>query len=56
MYAADHLIADQLRALAEAEPATRRFLRIRAVLLAVRGRSAIRIADTLGCSRRSAQG
>lgn len=50
MYVADHLTADQLRSLADAEPSTRRFLRIRAVFLAATGHSALRIAEALGAA------
>ena len=55
MQVADHLTIDQLRALADATPGRRRFLRIRAVILAVEGRTAPEVAAALGCSRRAAQ-
>lgn len=56
MTVADHLTAEQLRALADAEPQKRRFLRIRSVILASEGRTAPEIADVLGYSRRAVQG
>ena len=55
MHVADHLTIDQLRALSDAAPGRRRFLRIRAVLLAAEGRTAPEVAAALGCSRRAAQ-
>jgi transposase len=55
MHVADHLTLDQLRALADAAPGRRRFLRIRAVILAAEGRTAPEVAAALGCSRRAAQ-
>lgn len=55
MHVADHLTTEQLRALADASPGRRRFLRIRAVILAAEGRTAPEVAAALGCSRRAAQ-
>jgi transposase len=55
MQVTDHLTLDRLRALADAAPGRRRFLRIRAVILAVEGRTAPEVAAALGCSRRAAQ-
>jgi transposase len=55
MHVVDHLTPDRLRALADAAPGRRRFLRIRAVLLAAEGRTAPEVAAALGCSRRAAQ-
>lgn len=56
MHVANHLPLDALRTLAEAATAKRRFLRIRAVILASEGRTAPEVAAALGCSRRAAQG
>jgi len=56
MHVADHLPLDRLRALADAAADKRRFLRIRAVILALEGRTAPEVAAALGCSRRAAQG
>ena len=56
MQVADHLTNEQLSSLADAEPSRRRFLRIRAVILASGGRSAPEVAAALGCSRRAVQG
>ena len=55
MHYADHLPLDELRALADAATPKRRFLRIRAVILASEGRTAPEVAAALGCSRRAAQ-
>ncbi len=55
MQVADHLTTDQLVALADAASTKRRFLRIRAVILAAEGRTAPEVAAALGCSRRAAQ-
>lgn len=55
MYVADHLPLDELRALADAATEKRRFLRIRAVILASEGRTAPEVAAALGCCRRAAQ-
>ncbi len=56
MQVTDHLTIDQLRTLANASPGRRRFLRIRAVILAAQGRTAPEVASALGCSRRAAKG
>ena len=56
MHVADHLPLDELRTLADAAAQTRRFLRVRAVILACEGRTAPEVAAALGCSRRAAQG
>ena len=56
MHVADHLTLDELRGLADAATGKRRFLRIRAVILAAEGRTAPEVAAALGCSRRAAQG
>lgn len=55
MHVADHLTTDQLVAPAESASSKRRFLRIRAVILAAQGRTAPEVASALGCSRRAAQ-
>lgn len=55
MHVADHLTTEQLRALAGAASDKRRFLRIRAIILALEGRTAPEVAAALGCSRRAAQ-
>jgi transposase len=55
MHVADHLGPDELGALAADEPAKRPYLRIRAVILAVEGRTAVAISRALGCSRRAVQ-
>ena len=55
MHVAKHLNGDQVKALTAAEPLKRRFLRIRAVILAIDGQTAEAIATAVGCSRRSAQ-
>ena len=55
MHVADHLTTDRLVALADAASSKRRFLRIRAVILAAEGRTAPEVAAALGCSRRAAQ-
>ena len=55
MHVAKQLTIDQLITLAANEPAKRRFLRIRAVILAVQRQTAEEIAEALGCSRRSVQ-
>jgi transposase len=56
MHVADRLPLDELRALAGAATEKRRFLRLRAVILASEGRTAPEVAAALGCSRRAAQG
>jgi transposase len=56
MHVADHLSLDALQALASREADKRRFLRLRAVILALRGHSAPEIAEALGASRRAIQG
>ena len=56
MHVADRLPLDELRALADAASRKRRFLRIRAVILASEGRTAPEVAAALGCSPRAAQG
>jgi transposase len=55
MHVANHLVSEILKTLAANEPAKRRFLRIRAVILASEGRTAEAIAEALGCSRRAVQ-
>jgi transposase len=55
MHVANHLAPDVLKTLAANEPAKRRFLRIRAVILASEGQTAEAIAEALGCSRRTVQ-
>lgn len=55
MHVADHLRLDQLEALAEKAAGKNRFLRLRAVILALRGRTAIEIAEALGVGRRTVQ-
>jgi len=50
-----HLPLDELRGRADVEPDKRRFVRIRAVILAAEGRTATQIAQALGYSRRSVQ-
>jgi transposase len=55
MHVADHLSLDALQALADQEPDKRRFLRLRAVILALRSHSAPEIAEALGVSRRAIQ-
>ena len=56
MHVADHLTPDQLQDLAASEGGKRRFLRIRAVILALQGRTAVAVAAALGVSRRAVQG
>lgn len=56
MHVADHLALDALLGLADAASDKRRFVRIRAVLLAAQGRTAPQIAQALGYSRRAVQG
>jgi transposase len=56
MHVADHLSRDELRQRADAEPDKRRFVRIRAILLAVEGHTADQIAAALGYARRTIQG
>lgn len=55
MHVADHLGPEQLQALADREARKARFLRLRAVLLALAGRSAPEIAAALGAGRRTVQ-
>ncbi len=55
MLVADHLPLDQLEALADAETGKAHFLRLRIVILALRGRTAPEIARALGVSRRTVQ-
>ncbi|WP_020467091.1 helix-turn-helix domain-containing protein [Singulisphaera acidiphila] len=55
MHVADHLSLDELQSLAERQPHKRCFLRFRAVILALRGRTAPEIAEALGVSRRAVQ-
>lgn len=55
MHVADHLTHEQIRARADAEPDKRRFVRLRAVALAMLGRTAVQIAEALGCSPRAVQ-
>jgi len=55
MYVADHLSVDALQDLADREPDKRRFLRLRAIILALRGHTAPEIAEALGVSRRAVQ-
>lgn len=55
MHVSDHLSLDQLEALADHEVGKNRFLRLRAVILALRGRTAPEIAEALGVGRRTVQ-
>lgn len=55
MHVADHLTLDQLHKRADAEPDRRVFVRLRAVLLAAQGRTALEIVAALGVSRRAVQ-
>ncbi len=55
MHVADHLPLDELRSRAAAEADKRRFVRIRAVILAIEGSSAPMIDQGLGYSRRAVQ-
>jgi transposase len=55
MHVADHLGLEQLQALADQEAGKTRFLRLRAVILALGGRSAPEIAQALGAGRRTVQ-
>ena len=55
MYVRDHHTLDELQNLAKAIPRKRTWVRFRAVILALQGRSAPEIAQALGCSRRAAQ-
>lgn len=55
MKVAEHLTLEQLEGLAAREGQTRRFLRLRAVLLAATGRTAAEIAHALGAGQRTIQ-
>ena len=55
MHVADHLTLLQLQELASAEPSKRRFLRLRALILARSGMTAFEVAHALGVARRSVQ-
>jgi transposase len=55
MHVADHLSLEQLQSLADQEAGKTRFLRLRAVILALGGRSAPEIAAALGAGRRTVQ-
>ncbi|MDE2507710.1 MAG: IS630 family transposase [Planctomycetota bacterium] len=55
MDVAQHLTIEQLKSLVARETNKRRYLRLRAVVLALEGRTAVAIADALGCSRRAVQ-
>jgi transposase len=55
MHVADHLSLEQLQSLAEREVGKTRFLRLRAVILALGGRTAPEIAAALGAGRRTVQ-
>ena len=55
MHVADHLSLEQLQALADREAGKTRFLRLRAVILALGGRSAPEVAQALGAGRRTVQ-
>jgi transposase len=55
VYVRDHHTLDELQNLAKAIPRKRTWVRFRAVILALQGRSAPEIAQALGCSRRAAQ-
>ncbi len=55
MHVSDRLNLEALEELAHHEPDKRRFLRLRVVILALRGHTAVDIADLLGVSRRAVQ-
>lgn len=55
MHIADHLSLEQLQSLADQEAGKTRFLRLRAVILALEGRTAPEIAAALGAGRRTIQ-
>jgi transposase len=55
VHVADHLTLDRLRERVDAEPGRRLFVRLRAVLLAAEGRTAVEIVAALGGSRRAVQ-
>jgi transposase len=55
MHVADHLSLEQLQVLADREVSKNRFLRLRAVILALNGRTAPEIAAALGVGRRTVQ-
>ena len=55
MHVADHQSLEQLQAHADRETDKNRFLRLRAVILALGGRSAPQIAEALGAGRRTVQ-
>jgi transposase len=55
MHVADHLSLERLQSLADQEAGKARFLRLRAVILALGGRSAPEIAAALGAGRRTVQ-
>jgi transposase len=55
MHVADHLSPEQLQGLADQEAGKARFLRLRAVILALEGRTAPEIAAALGAGRRTVQ-
>jgi transposase len=55
MHVADHLSPEQLQSLADRAAGKTRFLRLRAVILALGGRTAPEIAAALGAGRRTVQ-
>ena len=55
MHVADHFSLDQLETLAKQEAGKNRFRRLRAVILALQGRTAPEIAEALGVGRRTVQ-
>jgi transposase len=55
MHVADHLSLEQLQALADQEAGRTRFLRLRAVILALGRQTAPEIASALGAGRRTVQ-
>jgi putative transposase len=55
MHVADHLSLEQLQALADREASKTRFLRLRALILALNGRTALEISAALGVGRRTVQ-
>jgi transposase len=55
MHVADHLSLEQLQALADREASKTPFLRLRAVILALNGRTAPEISAALGVGRRTVQ-
>ncbi|HEY2157671.1 MAG TPA: helix-turn-helix domain-containing protein [Isosphaeraceae bacterium] len=55
VHVADHLSPDQLQSLADQEVGKTRFLRLRAVILALGGKTAPEIAAALGAGRRTVQ-